>query len=232
MNSGAVTKLVITIDGPSCSGKSTVAKRVAEALFFKHLNSGLLYRTLTYLGLTHFDLPNWPPDTIAENFLSSLAAFAVDFAKDSPDMQVAFGGKVINEVANSSLVSQYVPILSQVPAVRAFVKTKQHEAAAAFNLVADGRDCGTEVFPQAVVKIFLTASLEKRAEWAFGRAQQQDFEISLQEIKEGLAKRDHLDKTRAISPLRQAPDAIVIDATELSLMDVLKKIICAVGSRI
>ena len=218
---------VITVDGPAGSGKSTIAQRLAHVLLFKHLNSGLLYRGLTYAAIKYARFSpedrSWPDGD--DPFLDLYPRLSVKFGQDG-GMTVLFDRESVNSQANSLEVSKLVPNLSKIASVRAFVRAMQHDIAKEFNVVADGRDCGFEVFPRAIVKIFLTATLDQRAKRVFERSKQQGVLTSLAETKESLALRDYADETRSIAPLRKAADAVVIDSTDMSIMDVLKKIIC------
>lgn len=204
---------VITIDGPSASGKGTIASRVASALGFHYLESGALYRLLALLSLRE--------GTSDAQRLASLAAHMdVEFA----------GGEVLLEDEDVSDKIRSEPCgvraseVAKLPAVRAALLERQRAFRRAPGLVADGRDMGTVVFPDADLKIFLTASPEVRAERRYKQLKEKGIDANLRALSRDLAERDERDTKRAVSPLVPAADSQVIDSSSLSIEEVAGRI--------
>lgn len=204
---------IVTIDGPAGSGKSTTARAVARRLGFRHLDSGALYRALTFALLDAGIAPERWADLSAEE----LDRFEIGLKPRDGDYAVVLGSRVLDAELRSPEVTGHVSQLSQLPAVRAWLLSQQREAGAGGRLVADGRDMGTVVFPHADVKIYLTASLEERARRRLReRGVSDPGETELRDEMERIRERDERDRGRALSPLRQPEDAVVIDTTDLS----------------
>jgi cytidylate kinase len=195
----------VAIDGPAGSGKSTVAKRVAEKLGFLHIDTGAYYRWLTYHVLQN-KLELTAPDTI------SALAEIIDFQH-------------INEaLIRTRAVTAAVSAVAAIPAVRACVVRQQRKAAETFDIVMEGRDIGSVVFPNAEVKIFLNASVEERAVRRHTELLAKGVTVSLDEIKRDIEQRDLQDSTRKASPLRKTEDAVEVDTTGLTIDQVVEKI--------
>lgn len=204
---------IITLDGPAGSGKSTTAGEVARRLGYRHLDSGALYRALTFAllsaGVGREDWPFLPQE--------ALDRFRIWLRPVGSRFQVLLGDQVLEEELRTREVTAMVSPLSALPAVRAWLLEAQRRAGREGALVADGRDMGTVVFPDAEVKIFLTANLKERAFRRFlerkGRPpSEQDVEEEARKIQE----RDERDSGRAVAPLRKADGAIELDTTNLS----------------
>lgn len=209
----------IAIDGPAGVGKSTIAKMVAEKLNWKTLETGAIYRAITVFFITK----NLPLDN--EEIITK-AAEKVEISltyKDSVQ-EVYVNGLNLTPFLRTEIIEKNVALVSKVLAVRKKVREVQRENAANQNLILEGRDIGTEVLPEAILKIFLTASPEERAKRRFlqlsAQGETPDFNSLLTQIKE----RDRLDTQRAISPLKPARDAVIIDTTHLSKDQVANKI--------
>jgi cytidylate kinase len=216
--------LQIAIDGPAASGKTTVARRVAERLNVLYLDTGAMYRALAYTALrTQTDLDN-------ENALVRLSAqhrIHVTLDRQAPLGFRIYAGD--RELSQSDLESPEVTaVVSTIAAharVREAMVEEQRRIAQAGPVVMAGRDIGTVVLPQARVKVFLTASVEARVQRRRAQLEEAGVDVSLHELAKEIEERDRLDETRASSPLRKASDAIVIDSSGLSVDDVVQRIV-------
>ena len=205
---------VIAIDGPSASGKGTIASRVARALGFHYLESGALYRLLALLSLRE--------GTVDEKRLAQLAR----------EMDASFsGGDVLLEDEDVSDKIRSEPCglraseVAKLPAVRAALLARQRAFRGPPGLVADGRDMGTVVFPDARLKIFLTATPEVRAERRYKQLKEKGIDANLRALSRDLEERDERDTKRAVSPLVPAADSQVIDSSSLSIEAVAGRIL-------
>lgn len=214
--------LVIAIDGPSGTGKSTIAQILAEKLGIYYLDTGAMYRAFTYLALQNA-ISLEEEKKLLELF--SFFDYHLDKTKENT-YRYFIGDQEVTTVIRSPEVTQSVSIVAQHPNIRKKMVEKQREMAASYSIVCEGRDIGTVVFPRAAVKIFLTASLETRASRRFleMRAASSPFLGSYSQVKKEILLRDEMDSTRLCSPLKQAEDAILIDTTYLSLNDVVDRI--------
>jgi len=233
-----VTLRVIAIDGPAASGKSSTAAAVARRLGWAHLDSGALYRALTLAALDHHGKPG------AGSGYSWSAQRIIALAEDLPVRLVLVGGVFRPEVAGvdveeairSERVTRRVSEVAAIPEVRHWVNVQQRDAALrhAAGVVVDGRDIGTVVFPDAPLKVFLTASPEERARRRLaqrgggGRVDPKE----LRREAEALAARDEADSTRAVAPLRAAADAVTLDTTRLSLDDQVARVVALARDRL
>jgi cytidylate kinase len=204
---------VVTLDGPAGSGKSTTAREVARRLGFRHLDSGALYRALTF-ALLQAEVPEerWP-DLPKEAF----DRFNIWLRPSGSRFQVFLGDRVLEDELRTPEVTARVSPLSALPAVREWLLEAQRQAGTGGGLVADGRDMGTVVFPQAEVKIFLTANLRERSFRRFlereGRGPSSE---ELAAEAEKIRERDERDSTRAFAPLKKPEEAIEVDTSDLS----------------
>lgn len=205
---------VIAIDGPSASGKGTIASRVAKQLGFHYLESGALYRLLALLSLRQ--------GTVDEQRLASLARHMdVEFA----------GGEVLLEDEDVSDKIRSEPCgvraseVARLPGVRAALLARQRAFRRPPGLVADGRDMGTVVFPDAALKIFLTATPEVRAERRYKQLKEQGIDANLRALSRDLEERDERDRKRTVSPLVPAADSQVLDSSALSIEAVAGRIL-------
>ena len=207
---------VITVDGPSGAGKGTVAKLLAEQLKFKILDSGALYR-LT--GLLVNRAGNGFDNEAQAAELASL--MQVEFTADG----VILNGEDVSLAIRTESAGNDASKVAAMPAVRAALLDWQKAFAKMPGLIADGRDMGTTVFPQAPLKIFLTASAEERAQRRHKQLNEKGISSSIAALAAEIAERDERDRTRATSPLVPADDAIVIDSTSLSIDEVVQQIL-------
>ena len=222
---------VIAIDGPSASGKSSTARAVAEALGFAHLDSGSLYRGVTLVGLRELarhgrrgDDParDLPPETL----LRAAEDRGLMLQPDGAGFAAYLEGEPVDDELRSPTVTSRVSAISAIPVVREWINSRLRAMVrAGQNVVVDGRDIGTVVFPDADLKIFLTASPEARA----GRRISQrghTFEADdLDAEAAALAARDHADSTRAVAPLRPAEDAVHLDTTTMGFAEQVRFIV-------
>jgi cytidylate kinase len=209
---------VITIDGPSASGKGTIAKRVAEALGYHYLESGALYRLVALLSLNR--------NIYSEVDLARAAeAMAVRFQRD----EIILENHDVNDEIRREEVGKRASEVARLPAVRQALLKRQRAFRQPPGLVADGRDMGTVVFPDAVLKIFLTASPEVRAERRYKQLIEKGISANLRALSRDLQERDARDANRAVAPLVPAPDSQVLDSSALSVEAVVEQILKQYG---
>ncbi|AWL01402.1 (d)CMP kinase [Stutzerimonas stutzeri] len=219
---------VITIDGPSGSGKGTVAALLAGKLGWNFLDSGALYRLLAFAARNHgVDLTN-------EEALKVLAEHLdVQFgaARDGHGMVIILEGEDVTEAIRNETVGAGASQVAALPVVRTALLQRQKAFREAPGLVADGRDMGTVVFPDAQLKIFLTASAEERARRRYLQLKARGDDVNLASLLEEIRERDERDTQRAVAPLKPAEDAIQLDSTTLSIEEVLQRILSEVADR-
>ncbi|MCQ4306252.1 (d)CMP kinase [Stutzerimonas frequens] len=219
---------VITIDGPSGSGKGTVAALLAGKLGWNFLDSGALYRLLAFAARNHgVDLTN-------EESLKVLAEHLdVQFgaARDGHGMIIILEGEEVTEAIRNETVGAGASQVAALPVVRTALLQRQKAFREAPGLVADGRDMGTVVFPDAPLKIFLTASAEERARRRYLQLKARGDDVNLASLLEEIRERDERDTQRAVAPLKPADDAIQLDSTTLSIEEVLQRILSEVADR-
>ncbi len=222
----SVPGVVVTLDGPAGSGKSSTAREVARRLGIRHLDSGALYRAVTYAVLA----AGHQPDDWDRLTLEDVRSLGVDLAGGETGYVVTVRGSPIpDERLRASGVTRHVSRLSRVPAVREALLEVQRRVAERGGLVADGRDMGTVVFPHAHAKFFLVASLERRAARRLAeRGQDDPDDRAVAAEAQALRERDQSDATRALAPLRRPEDATVIDTTQLSFEDQVTRVVEAV----
>jgi len=216
---------VVTLDGPAGAGKSTTAKEVARRLGLRHLDSGALYRALTF-ALLEAGVPEeqWP-----ELSADDVRALGVSLRGTDRGFVVGIGGRPLEGELRTSEVTSRVSRLAQLPSVRTCLLELQRQAGEEGGLVADGRDMGTVVFPDADVKIFLVADLHERARrrlLQLGRGADQAGDVAAE--AEAIARRDAQDSERDLAPLRKAQDAVEIDTTGLTFDEQVDRIVALV----
>ena len=214
--------IIIAIDGPAGSGKSTAAKMIAEKLGFLYLDTGAMYRALTYAVLKL----NVMDDEEKIIHLAKTVKIELEF-RDGNTI-VTLNGTDVSEEIRSKEVNNFVSKVSAIPEVREELVIQQQRIGSHTNLVTEGRDTTTAVFPKADLKFYLTASLSKRAERRFHEFQEKYGSITIEEVIKNLKERDQIDSHRKTSPLTKADDAIEIDTTELTIEDEVDIIIAKV----
>lgn len=209
--------ITIAVDGYSATGKSTFAKLVAKDFGFLYLDSGAMYRAVTLFaqenGLIDSD-SNIALDALKEALDKGLD---IHFKHTGEGCQTFIGDRCVEKDIRTMGVSSQVSPVSAVPFVRNFVDDKLHQFSAAGRVIMDGRDIGTTVFPNAEVKIFMTARPEVRAQRRFDELKAKGEEPVMEEVMKNLAERDYIDSHREVSPLRRAADAFVMDNSDMTL---------------
>lgn len=209
--------IIIAIDGFSSSGKSTMARRLASAIGYRYIDSGAMYRAVTLFALeAGFIGPDGQPDAAALE--AALPHIHVDF-EPQPDgtQHTMLNGVDVEAEIRRLRVSNVVSPVAALPAVRHALVAMQKEMGRKRGIVMDGRDIGTVVFPDAELKIFMTADAEVRARRRYDELTAKGDSVSFEEVYQNVIRRDHADMTRAISPLRQADDAIVLDNSHMTV---------------
>ena len=205
---------VIAIDGPSASGKGTIASRVAKTLGFHYLESGALYRLIALLSLRE--------DTLDEQ---RLAVFADEMDVFFDEGEITLGEEPVTEKVRSEVVGNRASEVARLPQLRRALLRRQRAFRRPPGLVADGRDMGTVVFPDAALKIFLTASPETRAERRYKQLIEKGIDANLRALSRDLRERDERDVKRAVAPLVPPPDSQVLDSSALSIDEVVERIV-------
>ena len=207
---------VIAIDGPSASGKGTVAKRVAESLGFHYLESGALYRLVALASMQQ---------GVAADDVPSLAALAGNLDVEFRVERIFLSGQDVTQAVRDEACGNRASEVAQLTAVRGALLARQRAFRQPPGLVAEGRDMGSMVFPDADLKVFLTASVEERARRRHKQLIDKGIHATLRTLFRDLAERDRRDAARSVAPLVAASDAVHIDATNLSVRDVAAEIV-------
>jgi len=215
-------KIIIAIDGPAGSGKSTTARLVAQKLGYIYIDTGAMYRALT---LKVIELGIDPND---ESLITKIAENTkIELLYENGNLKVILDGKDVSEKIRSPEVTSLVSIVSAHPKLRDIMVKKQRELGRNGGVVMDGRDIGTVVFPDADLKIFMTADVRERAKRRQKELKAQGFDVEIEKLIKEIEERDKFDSTREIGPLKKADDAIEIDTTNLTIDEqvelVLKK---------
>lgn len=212
---------IVTIDGPSGSGKGTIARVVADRLGWHLLDSGALYRLVAYAGLLR-----GVPATDEAAFASIAQGLDVKFGADlHGEEQIWLAGQEVSRAIRTEQAGEGASKVAAMPAVRAALVARQHAFAAPPGLVADGRDMGTVIFPAAGLKIFLTATAEERAQRRYKQLKHKGLSANLAALSQEIAERDRRDANRPIAPLRPADDAIIVDSTSMSIDAVVAQVL-------
>lgn len=206
----------IAIDGPASSGKSTVAKKLAKKLNFIYIDTGAMYRALTYFALKNQVNLNNENEIIP---LFKSLNFRVTSSKDGQHFWV--NNEDVTDKIRQPDVAGHVSQVATYPQVRNFLSKLQRKMAKQQNVIMDGRDIGTVILPQANYKFFVTASPEVRAHRRFLENQERGIDTSLSKLTESIKKRDKIDSQRKVAPLKKAPDAELIDTSDLNISEVV-----------
>ena len=213
-----MNKKIITIDGWSACGKSTLAKQLANKLGYVYIDSGAMYRAITLFFLRNsIDLSN----TVEVS--AALKNINIDFRfnPDANHADIYLNDENIETLIRDLSVAEKVSAIAAIEAVRTFAVAQQQKMGVNKGIVMDGRDIGTTVFPTAEIKLFMTADSDIRVERRLKELRPKNPQITREEVKKNLETRDHLDSTREISPLRKAEDAIILDNSHLSMEEQL-----------
>ena len=197
--------IIITIDGASSTGKSSLAKAIAKHYSFKHIDSGAMYRALTFYAQDHNLLNEHKFDF--DSLIHHLPTIDIDFTKAD---EIMLNGKIIEVEVRSMEVSNKVSLVAKETKFRQFMVAKQRQLGGKGNVVMDGRDIGSVVFPNATIKFFLEASMEVRTNRRYAELIEKGEQVSVEEVQANIAKRDHIDSSRDDSPLIIPENAIVL----------------------
>lgn len=204
-------KIVVAIDGPAGSGKSTTARLLAEKLGYTYIDTGAMYRAVTLYWLRQ----KFP---FEEDIICGLLPnICINFDNDGGTLKIYLNSEDVTQAIRMPEVTNFVSPISTIKCVREFLVAQQRKLGENGGIVMDGRDIGTVVFPNAELKIFLVASLEARIERRLLELRQKGIELTPEEVRKQIVERDIIDSTRQHSPLQKAPDAIEIDTTNLTI---------------
>lgn len=215
--------MIIVIDGPAGSGKSTTARAVADELHIEYIDSGALYRTAT---LIYIDA-----NRDQETFFRLLDQKQITFCYEDQEFHVSIDGRLVTEDIRTPRVAEHVSEVAAMPRVRAFVNNLMRKVVLDGIYIAEGRDLGTAVFPDAELKFYMSAKLEERARRRFDERKDDNPGLTFQKVKENIAQRDQKDSKRKADPLKKAEDAIEIDTTNLTFEQQVNQICLEVKQR-
>lgn len=218
-------KIVVAIDGPAGAGKSTIAKLVAEKLGYAYIDTGAMYRSVAWKFLQ-------TGKVFDEAYISELAkTMVIEFKPEANINRVFVDGVEVTGAIRSAEVTANVSHVAAIGDVREAMVEQQRRMGEAGGVLMDGRDIGTVVFPHAQLKIFLTASVEERAMRRYKELVAKGEQVDLAQLQKDIASRDKQDSERAISPLRQAEDALLLDTSNMNIQQVTDKILTLVEER-
>ena len=219
--------LQVAIDGPASAGKSTVAKIVAKNFNYIYVDTGAMYRSITYKAIqNNINLND------ENKIVELLHKTKITFTPGNPVQHVFIDGEEVTDKIRSEKVTNNVSTVAALPLIRRDLVKRQQEIAKDGGVIMDGRDIGTTVLPNADLKIFLIASVKERAERRYIENQKKGINVTLEELKKEIEVRDYKDSQRKVSPLKKAKDAIEIDTTSLSIEQVSDKISSLIKKRI
>ncbi|WP_159123989.1 (d)CMP kinase [Acinetobacter variabilis] len=225
-----MTVQIITIDGPSGSGKGTLAAKLAAHYHFHLLDSGALYRLLG-LSLHHHNLLDELDTKLAE-CVQIATNLDIQFVSTESGVQVWLNGEDVSQTIRTERVGEYASKVAAIPELRTALIARQHAFAQAPGLVADGRDMATSIFPEAQAKIYLTASAESRAQRRVKQLQGMGLDVKINDILANIEARDKRDMERTVAPLKPAADAYIIDSSDLNIDEVFKLMITYVDQQL
>lgn len=204
--------LVIAIDGPAGAGKSTISKLIAKNLGINYIDTGAMYRAITYKCIK---------EDIDVNYIQRVVDLCSRTDVDFVDNYIYLDGQRLNEEIRTLQVSSRVSDVAKIPQVREFLLEKQREIGKRSDVILDGRDVGTHIFPDAKYKFFLNASAQERGRRRYQELIDKGQSVVLEEIIEDIKKRDYIDSTREVAPLVKADDAIEVDTTSMTIDQVV-----------
>ncbi len=223
-------KEIIAIDGPAASGKSTIADLVAKNLNVPYISTGNMYRTITYYMIkNNIDIDSLNNESVQQYLNKINLEYKQDVGKDN--YEVFLDGKPVGDVIRSHEVANSVSIVAMIKSVRVWLVEKQRLLAENKMVLMEGRDIGTEVFPNAKYKFFLTASPEVRAKRRLGQSNENIDGATIESVAAEIRERDERDMNRKISPLKQADDAILVDSSDMTINEVLNYIIDKISEK-
>ena len=220
-----IKRLIVAIDGPAGSGKSTSAKLVAQRLGYLYIDTGAMYRAVTLEAIRRNVLNNYEAITDISRTIN------IDLYFKNGSTEVFVNGNDVSEEIRTPLVNDHVSEVSKIGGVRtALVKIQQEMGNKHGGVVMEGRDIGTVVFPNADVKIFLTAAIEQRALRRAKEFNEKGIDVSVDDVKENLKERDKIDSTRSVSPLTKAADAYEVDTSSVTIAEQVEEILGIIKS--
>jgi len=213
-------KIIIAIDGYAATGKSSQAKLLAATLGYTYIDTGAMYRAVTLFALRQQPQGEVEPERLIE----SLQNITITFQSKDSEQLTFLNGENVTDAIRSTQVTEHVSSIAKIPEVRSFLVAQQKALGQKKEIVMDGRDIGTVVFPNAECKFFLTASPEVRAQRRHLEQVEKGIKEDFEDVLDNITSRDVLDSTRAVSPLKKASDAIEIDVSTLSIKEVYGKL--------
>ena len=225
-------KLIIAIDGHSSCGKSTLAKDLAKHFQYKYIDTGAMYRAVTLYVIENilFEEKRINKTLLQQDFKNSKVKIGFQYNTETKKSETLLNGKNVESEIRGIEVSNLVSPVAVIPFVRHELVALQREMGKEGGIVMDGRDIGTNVFPNADLKIFLTAEAEIRAERRFQESTGKGENVSYEEILKNVQERDHIDSTRETNPLRQADDAVLLDNSYITIEEQLQNAIQLVNN--
>lgn len=217
-------RIAVAIDGPAAAGKSTVAKIVSDIFGYTYIDTGAMYRAFTYYVLKSGLDPQREEDSV-----KVINDVHIDLL---PNGVVLCNNEDVTSAIRSSEVSNNVSYIASYKDVRLALVEQQRRMAQKTSVVMDGRDIGTYVLPNAEVKIYQIASVETRAIRRYEENRQKGITCTLKEIEEDLRRRDHLDSTRAFAPLKPAPDSILLDTSNLTILEAVEQVVKIINAKL
>lgn len=219
-------KVAVAIDGPSGAGKSTIARTAAKELGFIYVDTGAMYRTIGFYmyenGIDGLDV---------SGITAALKNIKIELQYRDGLQRVLLNGRDVSDLIRTPVISRYASDVSVIQPVRDFLLDTQRDLAKRNSVIMDGRDIGTVILPDADVKFFLTASAEKRAERRFLELQEKGEHVTFEEVLSDMRRRDEQDTSRNSAPLRRAEDAILLDTSEMDLLDSIRYVISLIQKK-
>ena len=217
---------VVAVDGTAGSGKGSITKIVAERLNLKTIDTGAMYRCVTLAMLEQ----NVKLEEI-EKIMEILKNIKIEFVDEDKEKKVKLNGRDVTLKIRSKEVNEFVSPVSTVRVVREYLANMQREMAKSIDVIMEGRDIGTNVFPNADVKIYLDATVEERAKRRFRQNKENGIDIPFEEILKNVKERDYIDSHREIAPLTKAPDAVYIDSTGMTIEEEAEEVIKIINEK-